>query len=77
MIADPIQYLQCMTQDLLHSIIELNSPPGIGSSMNTVLVMRNLSIALSACVYQCLCDCDSFIVSLNENHDASLEGFTR
>nr|XP_022328939.1 dmX-like protein 2 isoform X8 [Crassostrea virginica] len=75
-VADPIKHIQCMTQDLLHTVIEMTAPPGIGSHMNTVFTMRNLSLALSACVYQCLCDCDSFVVSLSETSDASLEGFT-
>lgn len=75
-IADPIQHIQCMTQDLLHSLIEITSPPGADSAINTVFTMRNLSIALSSCIYQCLCDCDSFVVSLKESNDASLEGFT-
>lgn len=75
-VADPIKHIQCMTQDLLHTVIEMTLPPGIGSHMKTVFTMRNLSLALSACVYQCLCDCDSFVVSLSENADASLEGFT-
>lgn len=66
-----------MTQDLLHSVIEIMSPPGVDSAINTVLTMRNLCIALSSCIYQCLCDCDSFVVSLKESNDASLEGFTR
>jgi hypothetical protein len=66
-----------MTQDLLHSMIEIMSPPGVDSAINTIFTMRNLSIALSSCIYQCLCDCDSFVVSLKESNDASLEGFTR
>ncbi|KAK3098460.1 hypothetical protein FSP39_019692 [Pinctada imbricata] len=70
------QHIQCMAQDVLHSVIELTTPPSIATPFNSVLVMRDLSIALSSCVYQCLCDCDSFVVSLNENTDASLEGFT-
>ncbi|CAC5419373.1 DMXL [Mytilus coruscus] len=75
-IADPIQHIQCMTQDLLHSVIEIVAPPGVDSAINTIFTMRNLSIALSSCIYQCLCDCDSFVVSLKESNDASLEGFT-
>ena len=75
--ADPIMHLQCLCQDLLHSVIEFTSPPGLNSPLHTVLVMRNLSIALSSCIYQCLCDSDSFVVSLNENTDVGLEGFLR
>jgi hypothetical protein len=76
-IADPIKHLQYLIQDLLHSIIEFPAPPGISSALSTVFVMRNLSVSLSACIYQCLCDSDSFVVSLNEQTDVGLEGFTR
>ncbi|XP_069136751.1 dmX-like protein 2 [Argopecten irradians] len=74
-VADPIQHIQCMTQDLLHSIVELTVPPSLGINMNTVLVMQNLSVALSSCIYQCLCDCDSFVVSLNETQGTTMDGF--
>ncbi|XP_033750320.1 dmX-like protein 2 [Pecten maximus] len=74
-VADPIQHIQCMTQDLLHSIVELTVPPSLGINMNTVLVMQKLSVALSSCIYQCLCDCDSFVVSLNETQGTSMDGF--
>ncbi|XP_052281684.1 dmX-like protein 2 isoform X4 [Dreissena polymorpha] len=74
--ADPIQHIQCLTQDLLHSIIEFTAPPGLSSPLHTVLVMRNLSVALASCVYQCLCDSDNFVVSLTENVDVGFEGFS-
>jgi len=38
--------------------------------------MRNIAAALSACIYQCLCDSDSFIVSVNDCVDVGMEGFT-
>ena len=75
-VADPIQHIQCMTQDLLHSIVEQKAPPGVSSNMNTVLVMENLCIALSSCLYQCLCDCDSFVVSLSEAQGGNMEEFS-
>jgi len=31
-----------------------------------MLLMRNLSVALSACIYQCLCDSDSVAVSASD-----------
>ena len=73
--ADPIQHIQCLCQDLLHSVIEFTSPPGQSSQLQTVLVMRNLSIGLASCVYQCLCDSDNFVVSHCENADIGFEGF--
>jgi DmX-like protein len=42
--------------------------------------MRNLSVALSACIYQCLCDSDSFSVAGNDGTmvtcNVGMEGFT-
>ncbi|XP_052793147.1 dmX-like protein 2 isoform X3 [Mya arenaria] len=74
--ADPIQHIQCLSQDLLHSVIEFTSPPGLASPLHTVLIMRNLSVALASCVYQCLCDSDNFVVSMAENVDVGFEGFS-
>jgi len=42
--------------------------------------MRNLSVALSACIYQCLCDSDSVAVSAADtatsSYSVSVEGYT-
>ncbi|KAK6180445.1 hypothetical protein SNE40_012599 [Patella caerulea] len=75
-ISDPIQHLQCMTQDMLHTIIEVVVPPGLSTDLSNIYLLRNLAVALSSCIYQCLCDSDNFVVSLNENIDIGLEGFT-
>ncbi|ESO86706.1 hypothetical protein LOTGIDRAFT_235301 [Lottia gigantea] len=75
-ISDPIQHLQCMSQDMLHTIIELLLPPGLSTDLSNVYLLRNLAVALSSCIYQCLCDSDNFVVSLNDNMDIGLEGFS-
>lgn len=45
-----------------------------------MLLMRNLSVALSACIYQCLCDSDSCAVAGNDGammtYNVGMEGFT-
>ena len=45
-----------------------------------MLLMRNLSVALSACIYQCLCDSDSVAVSATDaatsSYSVSVEGYT-
>ena len=41
------------------------------------MTLRNMSAALSACIYQCLCDSDDFVISRNEHYDVGMEGFTR
>lgn len=76
-IADPIQHVQSLTQDILHTIIEFSTPPMLGTKLNTVFQMRNLSGALSACIYQCLCDSDSVIMPLTRNANGELEGLVR
>ncbi|XP_045469484.1 dmX-like protein 2 isoform X5 [Harmonia axyridis] len=66
-IADPIRYLQCLTHDMLHTMVEL-AQPGMGQSQ--LLVLRDLAIALSACIYQSLCDSDTFKSSFQDAKDA-------
>lgn len=75
-IADPIKHLQGMIQDLLHTIVEFTVPPCHHYMSEAVLLLRNLSVALSSCIYQCLCDSDSFVVSMADL-DVAMEGFTR
>ena len=45
-----------------------------------MLLMRNLSVALSACIYQCLCDSDSVAVSAADmatsSYSVGAEGYT-
>lgn len=56
--------MQSRTQDMLQTIVDLRSPP-IGLSVNgasKIFVLRDLAVALSACIYQSLCDSDTFIV---------------
>lgn len=64
-------------QDILHTVIEFTTPPVPNHMLNQVFVLRNLSAALSACIYQCLCDSDNFIVAMSDNIDVGMEGFTR
>lgn len=37
--------------------------------------MRSLAVSLSSCIYQCLCDSDSFYVNLARATEPGLEGF--
>ena len=48
-----------------------------------MLLVRNLSVALSACIYQCLCDSDSVTLSAavtdtgsSSTYTVSVEGYT-
>ncbi|ELU10253.1 hypothetical protein CAPTEDRAFT_201231 [Capitella teleta] len=75
-IADPIQYLRNSTQDILHTIVAMHTPPAAGLHLAQSLILRSLSAALSACIYQCLCDSDSFVVAISDVVDVGMEGFT-
>lgn len=44
-------------------------------SVLQVILLQNLSAALSACIYQCLCDSDRFVVS-GDGVGVGMEGFT-
>ncbi|KAH8272248.1 hypothetical protein KR044_013165 [Drosophila immigrans] len=70
-IADPIKYLQSQTVDMLQSIIKLLPFPGIETSaLSEIFVLRDLAVALSSCIYQSLCDSESFVVN-----NASFNGY--
>ncbi|XP_059222460.1 dmX-like protein 2 [Stomoxys calcitrans] len=70
-IADPIKYLQSQTIDMLHSVI--NFSPFVGLDTNAfceIFIIRDLAVALSSCIYQSLCDSESFVV-----HNSFQNGF--
>ncbi|NWU93298.1 DMXL1 protein, partial [Upupa epops] len=57
-VANPLLHLGNLTHDILHAIINLDSPPHPDTQNNKVCiyVMHTLAASLSACIYQCLCD---------------------
>ncbi|KAK3918101.1 DmX-like protein 2, partial [Frankliniella fusca] len=62
-VADPVRHLQAQAHDMLQTIIDFRSPPMLTrSKFSHVFVLRDLSVALSACIYQSLCDSDTFSV---------------
>ncbi|KAJ8957603.1 hypothetical protein NQ314_006529 [Rhamnusium bicolor] len=65
-VADPIRYLQCLTHDMLQTIVEMSQP---NTSQGQLLVMRDLAIALSACIYQSLCDSDTFKNAIQDQQE--------
>nr|CAI5817941.1 unnamed protein product [Callosobruchus analis] len=62
-VADPIRYLQCLTHDMLQTMVEMSQPM---TTQSQLLVIRDLAIALSACIYQSLCDSDTFKNTLQD-----------
>ncbi|XP_061217022.1 dmX-like protein 1 [Neopsephotus bourkii] len=59
-VANPLLHLGNLTHDILHSIVNLDSPPHPDSQNNKIYVMHTLAASLSACIYQCLCDGHSY-----------------
>ncbi|KFP53548.1 DmX-like 1, partial [Cathartes aura] len=59
-VANPLLHLGNLTHDILHAIINLDSPPHPDTRNNKIYVMHTLAASLSACIYQCLCDGHSY-----------------
>ncbi|XP_071522289.1 dmX-like protein 2 [Panulirus ornatus] len=62
-VSDPVRHLQAGTHDLLQTLVEIL---GVAEPEAQLLchatVLRNLAAALSACIYQSLCDSETFTV---------------
>lgn len=68
---------------MLQTIVDLRSPP-VGlqtSTASEIFILRDLAVALSACIYQSLCDSDTFIVKQNVDsstcHSPGMETLAR
>uniref|UniRef100_A0A8C3NKD9 DmX-like protein 1 n=1 Tax=Geospiza parvula TaxID=87175 RepID=A0A8C3NKD9_GEOPR len=59
-VANPLLHLSNLTHDILHAIINLDSPPHPDTQNSKIYVMHTLAASLSACIYQCLCDGHSY-----------------
>ncbi|KAG7300161.1 hypothetical protein JYU34_015710 [Plutella xylostella] len=69
-VADPCRHLQSVAHDMLATIAEM----GVGGTTTTRLLhtLRELAVALSACIYQSLCDSDTFTLRHSQPHDHSI-----
>ncbi|XP_063996764.1 dmX-like protein 1 isoform X1 [Pogoniulus pusillus] len=59
-VANPLLHLSNLTHDILHAIVDLDSPPHPDTQNDKIYVMHTLAASLSACIYQCLCDGHSY-----------------
>ncbi|CAB3244524.1 unnamed protein product [Arctia plantaginis] len=66
-VADPVRHLQSVAHDMLGTVGELGIPGG--SATRILHTLRELAVALSACIYQSLCDSDTFGVKQSHHHD--------
>lgn len=78
-----IHFSQAQTHDMLQTMVRLRSPAvGLQSSTaSEIFILRDLAVALSACIYQSLCDSDTFIVKQNADtngcHSPGMETLAR
>ncbi|XP_060840547.1 dmX-like protein 2 isoform X2 [Rhopalosiphum padi] len=69
-IADPVRYLQAQAHDMLQTVIDIRCPPLLTRmDLSYLFVLRDLSVALSACFYQSLCDSDTIAESYQSGAD--------
>ncbi|XP_044259843.1 dmX-like protein 2 isoform X7 [Tribolium madens] len=81
-IADPIRYLQCLIHDMLETVLktrltflflshcfQIVELPRPNTYQSQLTVLRDLAIALSACIYQSLCDSDTFKSNLPDSQE--------
>lgn len=56
----------------------MTEPPAVtGTSYSHVIVLRDLSTSLSACIYESLCDSDNFVVKQGGARGLSMEELIR
>ncbi|XP_066592575.1 dmX-like protein 2 [Prorops nasuta] len=75
-VADPVRHLQSLAHDMLQTLVELRNPPMPNRNTHycEVFTMRDLAVALSACIYQSLCDSDTFVTKHHQT-DSNLPAF--
>lgn len=59
-VANPIVYLTNLSHDIIQTITALDSPPHPDVLNNEIYVLHTLAASLSACIYQGLCDGQSY-----------------
>ncbi|XP_032514293.2 dmX-like protein 2 isoform X1 [Danaus plexippus] len=69
-VADPVRHLQSVAHDMLGTLSELGVPGGGASRV--LHTLRELAVALSACIYQSLCDSDTFTIKHSHHHDGMI-----
>ncbi|XP_078252424.1 dmX-like protein 1 isoform X2 [Rhinoraja longicauda] len=55
-VANPRLHLSNLTHDIMHTIVEFDSPPHPDIRNNQIHILHTIAASLSACLYQCLCD---------------------
>jgi hypothetical protein len=75
-VAGPIQMIKSIVTDILSSLVSINKVPVIFDYSLMISTIKETSVSLSSCLYQCLCDIDSLTIS-DSNVDTGMQGFSR
>ena len=59
-IAGPIRMIKSIVSEILVSMANIQFIPNIFDNSITIWTVQDLALSLSSCVYQCLCDSDTF-----------------
>ena len=76
-VAGPIRMLKSMVNDILSTIVDIHVIPTIFNYSVIISTLKELSVSLSSCIYQCLCDSDTLSVSENDVVVTGMQGFSR
>ena len=78
MVAGPIKMIMNLATDILSSVVSMgaNAVPVIFDHSLLIATVKEASVSLSACIYQCLCDRDALTVSENAVN-TGMQGFSR
>lgn len=76
-IAGPIQMIKSLVTEIMRSISSIQQIPAIFDSSVVILTAKDQSVSLSSCIYQCLCDSDSFNEPTNSEVVTGMQGFSR
>ena len=76
-VAGPIMLINSLIRDILLTINDFSvNVPTIFDNAIAISTIKELSVSLSACIYQCLCDSDAFSVPKN-SVVTGMQGFCR
>jgi hypothetical protein len=76
MVAGPIKMIKNLATDILSSIVDINKVPLIFDYSILIATIKEASVSLSSCIYQCLCDSDALTVTEN-SVNTGMQGFSR
>jgi hypothetical protein len=75
-VAGPIRMIKSIVTEILRSISSIQQVPTIFDNSMVILTAKDQSLSLSSCIYQCLCDSDSFY-DPNSEVGTGMKGFSR